>query len=70
MNPLRKGRQAVAATVVSGGVFMAAQAIQSLPGLELTPEIWDFIFWLIGAGGIGGGMAVKRKSLTAQGPPP
>ena len=53
-------RTALAATVVSGGVFMAAQALSSLPGLELTPELWEFIYWVIGAGGGGSACAMTQ----------
>ena len=63
-------KQYTAATALSGGVFLAAQAMQSLPGFTLTPEIWDFIFWMIGAGGLGGWVSVRLKILTKQAPPP
>ena len=57
-------RTALAATTVSAGVFIAAQALASLPGLELTPELWEFIYWVIGAGG-GGSAVMMNKEPTA-----
>mgnify|MGYP003154248058 CR=1 FL=1 len=63
-------KQYGAATALSGGVFLAAQALQSVPGFELTAEIWDFIFWMIGAGGLGGGGRGRLKTLTKQDAPP
>ena len=64
----KPGKTALAATTVSAGVFIAAQALASLPGLELTPQLWEFIFWAIGAGG--GGSAVmmgKEPAATPEG---
>jgi len=44
-----RAKRQVGGLVVSGGMFAAAKALASTPGLELTAEWWDFIYWAIGA---------------------
>jgi hypothetical protein len=42
-------KQQVGGLAVSGGLFAGANALSSMPELALTPEMWDFIYWAIGA---------------------
>ena len=46
---VRRRKTQIAAVTVSAGLFAGANAMSTFPGLDLTPEIWDFVYWAIGA---------------------